>query len=126
MVWIEWLADGLLAIGIFFLLVGGIGILRLPDVYTRVHAASVTDTLGTFCVLAGLACHTVDPLSWITLVKLGLILAFMWFTSPVASHALAQSAIMQGYRPQLAYNRLNADSARRFGVDPGSDDERAA
>ena len=123
MAWIDGVSWALLIAGIFFLLVGGIGVLRLPDVYTRVHAASITDTLGTFCILAGLACQTSDP---ITLIKLGLILAFMWFTSPVSSHALTQAALMSGHRPQLAYNRLNADSARRFGVDPGSDDERAA
>lgn len=79
----------LLAMGCFFMLSGAIGILRFPDFYTRMHAAGITDTLATFLVITGLMLIA----GWsLALFKLGLILLFIFFTSPTASHALARSA----------------------------------
>lgn len=89
----------LLTLGGFFVLVGGIGALRMPDLYTRMHAASITDSLGAMLVLCGLilqAGFTLDA------VKLAAIIIFMLFTSPTAANALASAALLAGINPGLA------------------------
>lgn len=91
------LASGiLLALGGLFVLVGGIGILRLPDFFTRLHAAGLNDTLGAAFVLIGLM-----VMAGFTLVsaKLALILFFLLFTSPTSTHALAKAALLGGLKP---------------------------
>jgi multicomponent Na+:H+ antiporter subunit G len=85
--------------GAFFCAVGGIGLLRMPDFYTRIHAASVTETLGIGLLLAGLIVQAGTTLIALKLVALGL-LAF--FASPTATHALASAALTRGLAPQLA------------------------
>lgn len=94
---IAWLADGLMLAGAIFCLLGSIGMHRFPDFYTRVHAAGITDTLGTILVLIGLAMQA-DPGDSL---KLWLVFAFLFFTSPVATHSLANAAIKSGHRPRL-------------------------
>ncbi len=84
--------------GSFFVLTGGLGVLRMPDVYTRSHAAGITDTMGAILVVAGLLLQVEG---WQVGVKLLLILAFLLFTSPTASHALTQTAWSCGVRPIL-------------------------
>lgn len=84
--------------GSFFVLTGGIGVLRMPDIYTRSHAAGITDTMGAILILAGLMVQAGFTL--IT-VKLILILLFLLFTSPTASHALNHTAWSSGLRPIL-------------------------
>ncbi|MGF1639529.1 MAG: monovalent cation/H(+) antiporter subunit G [Rhodospirillales bacterium] len=91
---LSWLAIGA---GVLFLLVGGIGIIRLPDFYTRCHAAGVTDTGATSLIILGLMLQA--GLSMVT-VKLALILLFLLFTSPTATHAVAHAAFTGGVRPQ--------------------------
>lgn len=76
-------------IGVFFGLTGAIGLFRFPDFFTRVHAASVTDSVSAIFILGGLAIHAGFTL--IT-VKLLFILVFLLLTAPTASHALAKSA----------------------------------
>lgn len=89
----------LLAMGCFFMLSGAIGLLRFPDFYTRMHAAGITDTLATFLVISGLMLIA----GWsLALFKLGLILLFIFFTSPTASHALARSAQHSAIKLQSA------------------------
>lgn len=112
-VWLDYASWAFLLGGSFFLFVGGIGVLRLPDVFTRLHAAGVTDTLGAGLLTAGMCLQ-----AGLTLVtaKLLLILIFLWFTGPISSHALAQSALLSGRKPKLANNRLSAESAKRFGL----------
>ena len=85
--------------GSFFLIVGAIGVIRMPDFFTRLHAASVTDTLGAILILFGLMIQ--GGLTLIT-VKLILILFFLILTSPTSSHALAKAAIADGIEPWLA------------------------
>lgn len=80
---------GLLTLGSVLLLVGGIGLLRFPDFYSRLQAAGITDTLSTLCVLLGLLLQ-VESLS--VGAKLLFTLLFMLFTEPTASHALARAA----------------------------------
>ena len=88
------------AFGIF----GGVGLLRFPDFYTRLHAASITDTLCAFLIIAGLLLQT--GLAMVS-IKLLLILLFMIFTSPTASHALARAALAAGLTP---YRREPAEA----------------
>ena len=87
-----------LAGGSFFVLVGGFGVLRMPDVYTRSHAAGITDTLGAGLILLGLMAQA--GLTLVT-VKLLLILVFLLFTSPTSSFALNHTAWTSGLRPRL-------------------------
>jgi multicomponent Na+:H+ antiporter subunit G len=90
--WILLLAGGL------FCVVGGVGLLRMPDFYTRVHAASVTDTLGVGLILLGLILQAGWTLVMAKLVIIGLLI---FFTSPAATHALARAALGRGLEPLL-------------------------
>ena len=95
-VFLDYLSGALLLLGSFFVVVGGIGVLRMPDVFTRMHAAGLTDTMGSFFILTGLMLQS--GISGVTL-RLVLVLAFLWFTSPVATHALAKAALHGNLRP---------------------------
>jgi multicomponent Na+:H+ antiporter subunit G len=85
-----------LAAGSFFILVGSLGMVRMPDVYTRMHAASLIDTLGAGLFIGGLMIQ--GGMTLIT-VKLLLMLVFVFFASPTASYALANAAWSQGVKP---------------------------
>lgn len=89
----------LLLAGGFFCVVGAIGVLRMPDFYTRVHAASVHDTLGAGLILLGLLLQAGWTLVAAKLVILGLLI---FFASPAATHALARAALGRGLAPRLA------------------------
>ena len=88
----------LLVAGGLFCVVGGIGLHRMPDVYTRMHAASVTDTLGAGLVLLGLILQAGWTLAMAKLVIIGLLI---FFTSPAAVHALVRAALGRGLEPLL-------------------------
>ncbi|MDP1535310.1 MAG: monovalent cation/H(+) antiporter subunit G [Burkholderiales bacterium] len=95
---IELLAGLFLALGGFFVLVGGVGMLRMPDLYTRMHAASVTETLGTLLIMIGLMIVA----GWtLASFKLFAILLFLLFTGPVAAYAVANTALIAGVKPCL-------------------------
>lgn len=96
---VDILSWALIVAGGAFLIVGGIGMLRLPDLFTRMHAAGVVETAGSGLMMIGLILQ-----AGFTLVtaKLILILVFVLYTSPVSTHALAQSAVSTGVRPLLA------------------------
>ena len=85
-----------LVTGGVLILIGGLGMVRFPDLFTRMHAASVTDTGGAGLVLFGLMLQAGFT---IVTVKLVLILWFLLFTGPVASHALAKAALHGGLEP---------------------------
>lgn len=87
----------LLTLGGVFVFIGGLGALRLPNLYTRMHAASLTDTMASILIIVGLMLQ--GGLTLVTL-KLAAILAFILFSSPTASNALASAAILSGYQPQ--------------------------
>jgi len=78
-----------LILGCFFCLVGSIGLIRLPDFYSRVHAASIVDSLGAILILIGLITQTQD---FLVIIKLVFILFFLMLTGPTAVHALARAA----------------------------------
>jgi multicomponent Na+:H+ antiporter subunit G len=84
--------------GSFFFVVGAVGMVRMPDVYTRMHAVSVTETLGAGLLVAGMMLQA----GWSqTTGKLFLLGALFFLTAPVATHALAQAALHMGVRPKL-------------------------
>ncbi|EAT17344.1 monovalent cation/H(+) antiporter subunit G [Desulfuromonas acetoxidans] len=87
-----------LALGCFLGITGGIGIYRLPDFFTRLHASSVTDSACAFLILFGLALQA----GWsLITVKLGLVFFFLVLSSPTASHALAKTALNNNQQPLL-------------------------
>jgi len=88
----------LLLVGSGFTLIGSIGIVRMPDVFTRLHAAGITDTLGAAGVLLGLALKAGFSL---LLVKLLLMLVFLLLLNPTACHALARAALHGLRRPWM-------------------------
>lgn len=84
--------------GAFFYVAGAVGMVRMPDVYTRMHAASVSETLGAGLILAGMMLQA----GWSQVTgKLFVIGALFFLTAPVAIHALAQAALYMGVRPKL-------------------------
>jgi multicomponent Na+:H+ antiporter subunit G len=106
------LADALswacLLLGGGFVITGGIGFLRMPDVYTRAHAASLTDMAGAALMLVGLMAQAGPTL---LTVKLVFILAFLWMTSPVSTHALINAAFSAKVKPILAHDLTGAPPA---------------
>jgi len=88
--WIMLTAGGL------FVFIGGLGALRMPNLYTRMHAASLTDTMAAVLVLGGIMLQAGATLASI---KLAAILLFLLITSPTASNALASAAILSGLQP---------------------------
>ncbi len=95
-----------LAAGSLFAVVGGIGVIRLPDVYARLHGAGITDTRGAGWLILGLMLQSIqvgmagtDAHPWLVTVKLLMILAFLLMTSPTSCHALSQAAMTHGLRP---------------------------
>lgn len=83
----------LMGAGALFLLVSCVGLLRLPDFYTRAHAVGKAETLGSMLILTGLALHNGAVLSS---VKILLILAIIVITNPTATHALTRAALRSG------------------------------
>jgi multicomponent Na+:H+ antiporter subunit G len=82
--------------GCCFILVGALGLIRMPDVFTRLHAGGVVDTMGAGMILGGLMFQT--GLSLVTF-KLVLVLVFVWFSSPISTYALARAALQSGEEP---------------------------
>ncbi|MGF1525797.1 MAG: monovalent cation/H(+) antiporter subunit G [Candidatus Competibacterales bacterium] len=98
---LELLAGVMVLTGAGLTLIGGLGLLRLPNFYTRIHAAGITDSLGSGLVLMGLL--LLVP-SWLVAVKLILTLGFLLLTTPVASHATAKAALVDpNYPPPTAH-----------------------
>ncbi len=96
---VDWVSGILLGTGSAFVLIGAAGVMRMPDLYTRMHASSVTETLGMILVMAGLMVYT----GWtLATFKLFAIALFLLFTAPVASYAMANAALLSGVEPQLA------------------------
>ena len=97
--WIDAVSWACLVSGGFFCVVGAIGMLRMPDFYTRVHAASVIETLGAGLILFGLVLQAGPTLVAVKLLMVGVLI---FFASPTATHALARAAMVRGLKPLLA------------------------
>ena len=98
MSWLDIASGVLLAAGGFFCIVGAVGLLRMPDFFTRTHAASLIETLGAGLILAGLALQAGFTLALLKLVILGLLILF---ASPTATHALAKAARERGVEARI-------------------------
>ncbi len=99
---VETLSWACLVAGSFFALTGGIGVVRLPDVFSRLHATGVTDTMGAGLILIGLMFQA----GWTFLtLKLLLLLGFLLVTTPTSTHALAQAALHGNLKPLLERRR---------------------
>ncbi len=90
---LSWL---LLMTGSFFVVTGGIGLVRMPDFFTRLHPSGLVDTMGATLIVAGLALQAEE---WQVSVKLLLVLVFLYFTGPTATHAVAHAALDGGLKP---------------------------
>ncbi|MDI6859715.1 MAG: monovalent cation/H(+) antiporter subunit G [Methanocellales archaeon] len=84
----------LLAIGVFFLAVGTIGLLRLPEVYTRLHATTKCDTLGACSILLGMMLY--EGIAFAS-VEMLFIIAFLLLANPTAAHAIARGSYKRGF-----------------------------
>ncbi|WP_419161940.1 monovalent cation/H(+) antiporter subunit G [Candidatus Palauibacter sp.] len=105
---LETVSTVLVLAGAAFAVIGGIGIVRLPDFYSRIHGAGITDTLGAGLILTGLM--FLSP-HWIVTVKLVAILVFLWITSPTSTHALANAALESGLQPRVDTPAEGAEEA---------------
>ncbi|MEM7480548.1 MAG: monovalent cation/H(+) antiporter subunit G [Acidobacteriota bacterium] len=84
--------------GAAFVAIGGIGLIRLPDFFSRTHGGGITDTMGAGLVLIGLMFQS--GISLVT-IKLAIILFFLLVTSPTSCHALSKAALAEGLVPEV-------------------------
>jgi multicomponent Na+:H+ antiporter subunit G len=103
-------------LGVLALLIGALGLLRLPDVYCRIHAVGMIDTAGASFIILGLAIH--EGVSLVT-IKLLFIGIFLFFTSPIATHAVAQVAHKSGVVP-VGRNLVTAKAAKKPAAAPAA------
>ncbi len=96
---IDGLSWVLLLSGGAFVFVGGVGALRLPNFYTRMHAASLTDSMATLLILPGIMLQAGWSLATIKLIA---ILVFLLLTGPTAAYALANAALLSGMKPETS------------------------
>ena len=108
----DYAAIVLISVGVLFDLLGCVGLLRLPDVYTRLQAATKCVTLGTCLILVGVAVWACGVGKYPTCMKALLCGVFILVTSPAAAHALARGAHRAGIKPNPSVvDRLAEDSA---------------
>lgn len=104
---VDVLSWSLLIAGGVFMLIGSFGLLRLPDFFTRLHPAGITDTMGSGLILAGLILQGGFELGSL---KLALVFLFLMLTSPTSSHATARAALAAGLKPLfVGDDRLDDD-----------------
>lgn len=96
--------------GAFFVLVGAIGTVRFPDFWSRLHAASVSDSAGMILLFLGMAMQAGFSL---VAVKLAIIGAFLFITGPTATHATANAALVSGLRPKEAEGLVAAEPSHK-------------
>jgi multicomponent Na+:H+ antiporter subunit G len=115
----DWIAAGLFLAGATLALLAAVGVLRMPDIFTRMQASTKASTLGLGCLVAGMAIRNPDP--WFV-VRAASIAAFMMLTTAVAAHVIARAAAMSGaplWEGTLADERPDATGVS--GVSGGSD-----
>lgn len=107
---VDILSWALIVSGSFFSVVGAVGILRFPDFWARLHAASVTDSAGVILLLAGMALQA----GWtLVTVKLVIIGVFLFITGPTSTHAAASAALVSGLRPKEHPGLVGAETPAR-------------
>ena len=92
----EILAIIFIVAGLFFLIIAAIGMIRLPDVFSRSHAISLTDSLGAFLMLIGIALHEGPGTN---MLKILVVLALLYIINPVITHATVRAALRSGIKP---------------------------
>ncbi|MFH2059525.1 MAG: monovalent cation/H(+) antiporter subunit G [Pseudomonadota bacterium] len=95
------LASFFLIVGLVFFFGGAVGIIRMPDFYTRLHPAGKLDTLGIFSMVIGLAIYNLHHLSFETMLlslKMCLIIFFIFLSSPTATHSIVDAGMRAGLR----------------------------
>ena len=109
--------------GSFFVIVGAFGTLRLPDFWSRLHAASITDSAGAILLLVGMGLQA--GLTLIT-VKLFIIFVFLFITGPTATHAIANAALVSGLRPKEAkgFTGVEPEPLTKTEADPADTEQR--
>ena len=110
---IDFLSISCFFVGTVALITGSFGIIRLPDVYSRIHAAGIIDTAAVGFIVLGMILQAGFSL---TSVKLALIILFLFFTSPISGHAVAMMANKFGIKPQAReINKKNKKIGRTDG-----------
>ena len=104
---VEWASWAMFILGGFVLLVGAFGMIRLPDVWSRIHAAGMIDTLGVALILGGMMLQGGLTLATLKLFLIGL---FIFIAGPAATHAIANAAWASGIRPA----RMEEDESASF------------
>ncbi|MDG1456055.1 MAG: monovalent cation/H(+) antiporter subunit G [Planctomycetota bacterium] len=112
---LEYVADALMILGGFFAFSGSLGILRLPDFYSRLHPAGTSDTLGQLLILGGLSLKVIldssgDGLSVGKLVAISLLL---FVTTPASTHAISRVAQLSGIKPWTGADSKEADFSQK-------------
>lgn len=103
-----WIVSGLVLVGSLFVAVAGIGLLRMPDLFTRLHAAAKAPTLGIGCLLLAYGLHFGGVGTW---VRAFLLIVFLYLTGPVAAHLLGRVAYRIGV-PLSRHTRLDELASR--------------
>ncbi|MCB2100368.1 MAG: monovalent cation/H(+) antiporter subunit G [Rhodobacterales bacterium] len=104
--------------GAVFAIIGGIGMLRLPDMFARMHGAGIIDTMGMISIFLGLALQA--GFTMVT-VKLVMIVLMVLYTGPTATHALARAALHAGVLPLLSERRAAPDTTDTDATDTRED-----
>lgn len=101
--WRMWVGGLLCLLGGVSTIIASVGVLRFPDFYTRLHAASVTDTLGAFSFLIGMALIASEfgSVTFIVVLKLFMIGIFLVLTGPTSTHAIGNAAYTAGLHPLI-------------------------
>ena len=107
---LSWLSGGALLLGTAALLVGALGLVRLPNLFSRIHAVGMMDTAGVAFITLGMLIH--EGFSLVS-VKLAVVGVFLFFTSPIATHAVAQVAHRSGFSPVSPASKKRATKAAK-------------
>ena len=111
---LSWLSGGALLLGTAALLVGALGLVRLPNLFSRIHAVGMMDTAGVAFITLGMLIH--EGFSLVS-VKLAVVGVFVFFTSPIATHAVAQVAHRSGFSPVSPVSKKGATKAAKKTAD---------
>ncbi len=115
---IDILSWALLVGGSFFILIGGIGLVRMPDFFSRTHPAGMIETLGASLIIGGLILQS--GFTQVT-IKLALILILLFLTGPTATHAVAHAALASGLKP---WRRPHEDQTQTDGNHAPHEEDR--